>query len=59
MLVILQRRLDMMKKIIDKVCNIFASVLYLLVIILAAVLFMSIIGVACVMLFLGVTYILY
>ena len=59
MLVILQRKLDMKKKIIDKVYNIFASVLYLLVIILAAVLFMSIIGVACVMLFLGVTYILY
>ena len=59
MLVILQRRLDMMKKIIDKVCNIFASVLYLLVIILAVVLFMIIIGVARVMLFLGVTYILY
>ena len=49
----------MKKKIIDKVCNIFASVLYLLVIILAAVLFMSIIGAACIMLFLGVTYILY
>ena len=49
----------MKKKIIDKVCNIFASVLYLLVIILAVVLFMSIIGVAGVMLFLGVTYILY
>ena len=49
----------MKKKIIDKVCNIFASVLYLLVIILAAVLFMSIIGAACAMLFLGVTYILY
>ena len=59
MLVILQSKLDMKKKIIDKVYNIFASVLYLLVIILAAVLFMSIIGVACVMLFLGVTYILY